>query len=221
MILTGSVTQVKAEDIVSVAAANPIEALQGRASGVAVVNDDASPGGSPKIRIRGVGSISAGNEPLIVVDGFPLINSNLNDISSNDIESMEILKDASSAAIYGSRGANGVILITTKQGAKGQNNLEVTGTFGVATPARLPEMLGREDFLNFINEAYTYSNGTPVYSSSNPAPAYDTDWQDEVIRNSSTVQNYSVSFRGGKDKTTYMISGNIYDQGGMLRCFRI
>ncbi len=214
--LTGSVTQVKAEDLVSVSASNPIEALQGRASGVAVINADASPGSSPTIRIRGSGSITAGNEPLIVVDGFPLVNNNLNDISSNDIESMEILKDASSAAIYGSRGANGVILITTKKGKRGQNNLEVSGSLGIATPARVPEMLGREDFVNFINDAYTYSNGAPVYSSSNPAPSYDVDWHDEIIKNTSKVQNYSVAFSGGKDKTSYMLSGNIFSQDGMV-----
>ena len=215
--LTGSVVQVKSEDLASVSTSNPIEALQGRASGVAVVNADASPGSSPTIRIRGVGSISAGNEPLVVVDGFPLVNSNLNDISTNDIASMEVLKDASSAAIYGSRGANGVIIITTKQGAKGKNDLEVKASYGISTPARIPEMLRREEFLTFLNEAYTYSSGNPVYSSSNPAPAYDTDWQDEIIKNSSATQDYSIAFRGGKDKTTYMISGNIYDQEGMLQ----
>ncbi|WP_346863399.1 TonB-dependent receptor [uncultured Draconibacterium sp.] len=214
--LTGSVTQVKSDVLTSVTSSNPIEALQGRASGVAIVNNDPSPGATPTIRIRGSGSISAGNEPLIVVDGFPLVNNNLNDISSNDIESMEILKDASSAAIYGSRGANGVILITTKKGMKGQNNLEVNGSFGISTPARLPEMLGRTDFLNFINDAYTYSNGQPVYSTSNPAPAYDVDWQDEIIKDVSTVQNYSLVFSGGKDKTTYMLSGNIFSQDGMV-----
>ncbi len=214
--LTGSVIQVKSEDLASVSTSNPIEALQGRASGVAVVNADASPGSTPTIRIRGVGSISAGNEPLVVVDGFPLVNSNLNDISTNDIASMEVLKDASSAAIYGSRGANGVILITTKQGAKGMNDLEVKASYGISTPARVPEMLGRDEFLTFINEAYTYSSGNPVYSSSNPAPTYDTDWQDEIIKNSSATQDYSITFRGGKDKTTYMLSGNIYDQEGML-----
>ncbi|WP_205461824.1 TonB-dependent receptor [Mangrovibacterium lignilyticum] len=214
--LTGSVTRVSADDLVTVNGSNPIQALSGRASGVAVMNADASPGSSPTLRIRGSGSISAGNDPLIVVDGFPLVNNNLNDISSNDIASMEILKDASSAAIYGSRGANGVILITTKRGSKGANNLEVSGSLGVNTPARVPEMLGREDFLDFINEAYTYSNGMPVYSSSNPAPAYDTDWQDEIMRDNSLTQDYSISFAGGKDKTTYMLSGNLYNQEGMV-----
>jgi len=214
--LTGSVTQVSADDLVTVSGSNPIQALQGRASGVAVMNADASPGSSPTLRIRGSGSISAGNDPLIVVDGFPLVNNNLNDISSNDIASMEILKDASSAAIYGSRGANGVILITTKKGSKGANNLDVSGSVGVQSPARVPDMLRRDDFLNFINEAYTYSNGMPVYSSSNPAPDYDVDWQDEIIKDYSLTQDYSLAFSGGKDKTTYMLSGNLFNQDGMV-----
>ncbi|WP_308991290.1 TonB-dependent receptor [Mariniflexile litorale] len=214
--LTGAITQIKGDVFNTVSSSNPIEALQGKASGVSVINNDASPGATPTIRIRGSGSISAGNEPLIVVDGFPLINNNLNDINSNDIESMEILKDASSAAIYGSRGANGVILITTKKGKSGQNNLEVLGSTGFATPARLPKMLGRTDFINFINDAYTYSNGNPVYSASNPAPNYNVNWQDEIIQNVEQTQNYSVAFSGGNDKTTYMLSGNIFSQGGMV-----
>jgi TonB-linked SusC/RagA family outer membrane protein len=214
--LTGSITQIKGDVLNTVSGSNPIEALQGKASGVAILNSDASPGATPTIRIRGNGSISAGNEPLIVVDGFPLVNNNLNDISSNDIESMEILKDASSAAIYGSRGANGVILITTKKGKKGQNRLEVLSSTGIATPARVPKLLGRTDFIKFINDAYTYSNGKPVYSSSNPAPNYSVDWQDEVIRDLALTQNYSVAFSGGNDKTTYMLSGNIFSQDGMV-----
>lgn len=214
--LTGAITQVKGEVLNTVSGSNPVEALQGKASGVAIVNTDASPGASPTIRIRGNGSISASNEPLIVVDGFPLSNSNLNDISANDIESMEVLKDASSAAIYGSRGANGVIIITTKKGKKGQNNLEISASTGISTAARLPGMLNRNDFINFINEAYTYSNGSPVYSASNPAPEYNTNWQNEIIKNSSLTQNYSIAFNGGKDKTTYMLSGNIFAQDGIV-----
>ena len=214
--LTGSVTQVSADDLVTVSGSNPIQALQGRASGVAVMNTDASPGSSPTLRIRGSGSISAGNDPLIVVDGFPLVNNNLNDISSNDIASMEILKDASSSAIYGSRGANGVILITTKKGLKGANNLDISGSLGIQSPARIPEMLRRDEFLKFINEAYTYSTGVPVYSETNSAPNYDTDWQDEIIRDYSLVQDYSIAFSGGKDKTTYMLSGNLFNQDGMV-----
>ena len=111
--LTGSVTSVKAAEITAVTSNNPLESLQGRAPGVAVFTNNA-PGESPILRIRGAGSIQSGNDPLYVVDGFPLMNGSLNDINPADIASMEILKDASSTAIYGSRGANGVVLITTK-----------------------------------------------------------------------------------------------------------
>ncbi|WP_343588973.1 TonB-dependent receptor [Flavobacterium sp.] len=214
--LTGSIAQIKGDVLNTVTSSNPLEAVQGRAAGVAVLNNDSSPGSSPKIRIRGNGSVSAGNDPLIVVDGFPLVNSNLNDISSNDIESMEILKDASSAAIYGSRGANGVILITTKRGKQGQNNLEIVGTQGISTPTRLPKTLNRDSFISFINNAYTYSTGKPVYSATNPAPNINTDWQDEIIQNMALMQNYSLSFSGGKENTTYLLSGNIFSQDGIV-----
>ncbi|MFG4000750.1 SusC/RagA family TonB-linked outer membrane protein [Flavobacterium aquidurense] len=214
--LTGSITQIKGDVLNTVTSSNPLEAVQGRAAGVAVLNNDSSPGASPKIRIRGNGSVSAGNDPLIVVDGFPLVNSNLNDISSNDIESMEILKDASSAAIYGSRGANGVILITTKKGKKGQNNLEIVGTSGISTPTRMPKTLSRDNFISFINDAYTYSTGKPVYSATNPAPNTNVNWQDQVIKNMAQMQNYSLSFSGGKDNTTYLLSGNIFSQDGIV-----
>ena len=117
--LTGSVMQVKSKDITSVTANNPIQALQGRVTGVSVVTNS-RPGESPTLRIRGNGSISAGNDPLYVVDGFPLMNGSLNEINANDIASIEVLKDASATAIYGSRGSNGVIMITTKQGKEGK-----------------------------------------------------------------------------------------------------
>lgn len=214
--LTGAIAQIKGDELKDVSTANPVQALQGKAAGVAVVNTDASPGAAPTLRIRGSGSISAGNDPLIVIDGFPLVNNNLNDISANDIESMEILKDASSAAIYGSRGANGVILITTKKGKKGQNNLDISASTGFSTPARVPDMLDRNDFLNFINDAYQFSNGNPVYSDSNPAPEYNTNWQNEIIKDLATTQNYSIAFSGGKDKTTYMLSGNLFSQDGIV-----
>ncbi|MFV0505807.1 MAG: SusC/RagA family TonB-linked outer membrane protein, partial [Bacteroidales bacterium] len=214
--LTGAVTQVKSDDLRTVAASNPIEALQGRSSGVAIMNADAQPGSEPDIRIRGSGSITAGNSPLIVVDGIPLVNSNLNDINSEDIASMEILKDASSAAIYGSRGANGVILITTKKGKEGVSSIEITSNIGIQTPVRVPELLGRDDLIAFVNEAFTYSAGNPVYSDTNPAPAYNTDWQKEIMKNNALMQNHNVSFSGGNAKTKYMLSANIYAQEGIV-----
>jgi len=213
--LTGSITQVKADDLAVVSSSNPAEALQGRAAGVAVSTDN-QPGSSPTIRIRGGGSISAGNDPLIVVDGFPLVDANLNDFNPHDIESIEILKDASSTAIYGSRGANGIIMLTTKSGAAGRNELSVNSYYGFQTPARLVEMLNRDEFISFINEAYTYSNGQPVYTESSPAPNNNTDWQKELFRDNSAVQDHSITFSGGVKSTKYMISADLYSQDGLL-----
>lgn len=212
--LTGSVSQVKAEELSRVSSANVGQALQGRVAGVTVMSDN-RPGFSPKIRIRGNTSINADNSPLYVVDGFPLVDANISNISANDIESLEILKDASSTAIYGSRGANGVVLITTKHGIKGQKNFSVNSYVGVQTPARLIETLGRDEFISYINEAYTYQTGKPVYSDSNPAPDINTDWQDEILRDQSIVQEHTFTFDGGNEKTTYMLSGGLYSQPGM------
>lgn len=213
--LTGAITQIKSDELAVASVSNPIQALQGRASGVAVLTNNA-PGSSPTLRIRGSGSINAKNDPLYVVDGFPLMNSDLNDINPNDIASMEILKDASSSAIYGSRGANGVVLITTKKGLKGKNNLTVNSYVGVQTPERLADMLDRDEFIEFVNEAHTYSKGTPVYSSGNPAPGYNTDWQDAIIRDRAILHEHSLTFDGGNDRTNYMLSGGIYSQSGLL-----
>jgi len=213
--VTGSVSQVKASDITTVATASVATALQGRASGVSVSTDN-SPGGQPTIRIRGSGSITAGNNPLIVLDGLPLENTNLNDINPSDIESMEILKDASSTAIYGSRGANGVIMITTKKGKAGQNNVSFSSYYGIETPSRLIDMVEGEDFVNFINAAYTNQIKRPVYSAANPAPDNNTNWQKELIRSSGPIQNYNLNFSGGNEKTKYLLSAGVFSQDGLL-----
>ncbi|MDR2914347.1 MAG: TonB-dependent receptor plug domain-containing protein [Tannerella sp.] len=192
--LTGAVAQVKSESLLLTSAGNPMQSLQGRISGVSVLSNS-KPGSSPTMRIRGSGSIDANNEPLYVVDGFPLMSSDISDLNPNDIESIEVLKDASSSAIYGSRGANGVVLITTKNGSKGRNNLNVSMYAGIQSAARLVETLDRDDFIQFINDAYTADGGKPVYDESNPAPAYNTDWQKELIKKNAIVQDYSGSVR--------------------------
>lgn len=190
--LTGSVMSVKSEDITSVTANNPVQALQGRVTGVSVVTDS-RPGKSPTLRIRGNGSISAGNDPLYVVDGFPLMNGSLNEINANDIASMEVLKDASATAIYGSRGSNGVIMITTKTGAKDSKSLTLNANYGFQMPGRLVETMNHEQFVDFINSAYMNSKGITIYNDENPAPNIHTDWQRETIKSSSPVQDYSLS----------------------------
>jgi TonB-linked SusC/RagA family outer membrane protein len=223
--LTGAITQVKIDDLVAVSGSNPIQALQGRASGVSVMTSN-EPGSSPALRIRGTGSIDASNEPLYVVDGFPLMDGDLNNVNSADIESMEILKDASSTAIYGSRGANGVILITTKSGSKGKNELSFSSYYGIQMPGRYQDFVQRDDFISFINEAYSYSGANPVYATSasdvstygiNYAPeGVDTNWEKQIIKDSAPVQDYTLSFSGGNESTSYMLSGGVYMQDGLI-----
>lgn len=152
--------------------------MQGRAPGVAVFTNNA-PGESPILRIRGAGSIQSGNDPLYVVDGFPLMNGSLNDINPADIASMEILKDASSTAIYGSRGANGVVLITTKSGSTGRKNLSVNASFGIQSAARLVDLLETNQFIPYINEAYENRGGQAPFK--HYTPTANTDWQREAI----------------------------------------
>lgn len=213
--LTGSVMQVKTKDITSVTANNPIQALQGRVTGVSVVTNS-RPGKSPTLRIRGNGSISAGNDPLYVVDGFPLMNGSLNEINANDIASMEVLKDASATAIYGSRGSNGVIMITTKTGGKDSKTLSINANYGFQMPGRLIDTMSHEQFIDYINSAFMNSKGITVYNEENPAPNIHTDWQRESINSCKPVQDYSLSLDGTSGDTQYMLSGGIYLQDGLL-----
>lgn len=214
--LTGAITQVKADELVVVSGSNPIQALQGRASGVSVMTSN-EPGASPTLRIRGSGSIDASNDPLYVVDGFPLMDGDLNNVNPTDIESIEILKDASSTAIYGSRGANGVILITTKSGSKGKNELLFSSYYGIQMPGRYQDFVQKDDFIDFINEAYEYSGALAVYTTDNPAPTgINTNWEKEIIKDSAPVQDYTLSFSGGNQSTSYMLSGGIYMQDGLI-----
>jgi len=200
--LTGSATQLKTDAITATVAASPLTALQGKSSGVAVFTNN-QPGASPEIRVRGTGSINASNEPLIVVDGFPMIDSDLNDINPADIESMELLKDASSTAIYGSRGANGVIMITTKKGTKGTKNVSVNLNTGVQMRSRLVDLITGQDWLDY--------NG-----GSAPANGVYTDWQREIIEKTALTQDYNVVFDGNNNGTSYMLSAGYYDQEGLI-----
>ena len=214
--LTGSTAQIKPEALTASVVGNALESLQGKAAGVAVFNDN-KPGASPSIRVRGSGSITASNEPLYVVDGFPLMDGNISDLNPSDIESMEILKDASSTAIYGSRGANGVVMITTKKGKSGTKNLSVNTSVGVQIPGRLANLISGEDFINFMNAGYK-NQGSNVPFPNNPSTyATDTNWEKEILENSSLLQDYSITFDGSSNKTNYMLSTGFYNQEGLLK----
>ncbi|CAL1516457.1 TonB-dependent receptor [Chitinophaga sp. MM2321] len=217
--LTGSVARIGEDDIKATPVTGLDRAMQGRAAGVLVTQNSARPGGGSTIRIRGTGSVNAGNDPLYVVDGFP--THDINEINPADIESIEILKDASSTAIYGSRGSNGVVMVTTKRGRKGESSINFESYYGVQSVRRKIPLLNAQQYAEFINEARINGGGAAYFdgsSATQPLPASlgkGTDWQDEVFQNA-PLQSYQLSISGGEAKTRYAISGNIYDQQGII-----
>ena len=211
--LTGSTYSIRNEAITSVMASNPIEALQGKSTGVAVFTDN-QPGAAPTLRIRGSASISAGTDPLYVVDGFALTDGDMNDINPADIESMEILKDASATAIYGSRGANGVVMITTKKGSQGRRNISLHANMGVKMRSRLIETISGQDFVDYINAANVAQGGSKPFPNGYNGPFYD--WQKEVINSSALTQDYGLTLDGQSGDTRYMFSAGYYDEEGLL-----
>jgi TonB-linked SusC/RagA family outer membrane protein len=217
--LTGSIAQVREEDIKATPIVAIDRALQGRAAGVSVTQNSARPGGGTTIRIRGTGSVTAGNEPLYVIDGYPI--GDLNTINPMDVESIEILKDASATAIYGSRGSNGVIIVTTKRGKEGQSAVNFESYYGVQNVRRKIPLLNGQEYAEFINEARVNGGGVPYFDGSSadrPLPANvpnDTDWQDEVFQ-AAPIQNYQLSITGGNERTKYAISGNLFNQEGLI-----
>ncbi|MGX5817651.1 TonB-dependent receptor [Chitinophaga lutea] len=217
--ITGAVASVSENDIKATPVTDLDRAMQGRAAGVLVTQNSARPGGAATIRVRGAGSVNADNSPLYVVDGFP--TTSINDINPADIESIEILKDASSTAIYGSRGSNGVIMVTTKRGKKGENSVNFESYYGIQSVRRKIPLLNAQQYAGFINEARVNGGGTPYFDGSSPSrplPANvgkGTDWQDEVFRQA-PMRNYQLAITGGEAKTRYAISGNYYNQDGII-----
>ncbi len=209
--LTGSVSSVSSEDLNIYPTSNVIQALQGRTSGVQIQsNNGGEPGGYYNILIRGASSINASNEPLYVVDGYP--QGTLP--PPEDVESIEILKDASATAIYGSRGANGVVIITTKKGRKGKMRVNFNSSFSTQKEIKRYDLLNALQYANLINEV-DESNGNPP-SFENPASlGVGIDWQDEILQ-TGNIQNYNLSLSGGADKVDYYVSGVYYDQKGII-----
>ena len=209
--LTGSVSSVKSEDLAKMATASPVAALQGRAAGVQVVQESGAPDAAAAIKIRGVGTTNNAN-PLYVVDGFPM--SDINYLNPTDIEALEILKDASACAIYGSRGANGVVLITTKKGKAGALKVNVNAYYGIGNLANRPEMLNAQQYAALSNEAYANAGREPLYTSTSGLP--NTDWLGEVSQ-VGKIQNYNVSLSGGGDHITSLFGTNYYRKEGIIR----
>lgn len=230
--LTASISSIKADELMATAGSSIDQGIQGRASGVVVLNTSGQPGGATSIRIRGTSSINGTNEPLYVVDGIPIITdasasstgtlknpatNALSIINPNDIASMEILKDASATSIYGARGANGVILITTKQGKKGKARVTFNAKFSLQQLSKKIDMLNSMQLAELGNEAAD-NDGVgrrEIYSALNNIGKINTDWQDEIFR-VAPLQSYDVSVSGGSDNNSYFISGNIFSQDGII-----
>ena len=205
--------------------------LQGSVPGVAVTQSSAEPGSTATVRIRGGNSINFGNAPLYVIDGFIVYNNNdyvntgasngpsvnaLSTINPSDIESIDILKDASATAIYGSHGANGVVIITTKRGRKGSNEVSYNAYYGNQTPGKKLSLLNGTQWASLVNDI-NVSDGKPKTYSDSAIAAIGggSDWQSAVLRDAS-IQNHELSFSGGDDKSRFLISGNYFNQDGII-----
>jgi TonB-linked SusC/RagA family outer membrane protein len=214
--VTGSVASISGESLREVPVANIGQALQGRLPGVQISQNSSQPGASPQIRIRGTRSLTASNDPLIVLDGIPFPGS-LGDINPNDIQSVDILKDASATAIYGSRGANGVVLVTTKGGKKGQKaQVTYSGFVGVKTLfAKYPMMNGPE-FVALRKATGLYNNGIPLYNNGvDEANDVDVDWQDLLYR-TGIQNNQNVGLSGGTESGRYNFNAGYYKEQGVI-----
>jgi TonB-linked SusC/RagA family outer membrane protein len=213
--LTGAVSQVGTAQLEAVPVYNIENALQGRASGVRVTQNSGNPGGRIEVRIRGSNSMIGSNAPLYVVDGFP-VTGGIDFLNPADVESMDILKDASATAIYGSRGANGVVIITTKKGRNGKGKIEIDSYYGSQTDTKRYKVLDAGQYAVVANEWLKNQGLAPYFSPDDiKSLGKGTDWQNAIYRKA-PVQNHTVTFSGGNDRTVYSLSGNYYDQKGIL-----
>ncbi|NDW13850.1 TonB-dependent receptor [Bacteroides sp. 214] len=221
--LTGSVEIVKSEQISKVPVNSVDQALQGKAAGVQVTASTGRPGSGANIKIRGTSSISAGNSPLYVIDGVPMSSTDFAALNSSDIEYMSVLKDASATAIYGSRGSNGVILITTKKGKEGKTVFNVKASFGFSTRTlsdsdftmmNAQEKLTYERQLGSGKGATGGANGGPM-TDAEIAAVHNTNWADEILR-TGTTQSYEMNISGGNESTKFYVSGQYFDQEAIV-----
>lgn len=225
--LTGAISSVKTEGLESIPVRSATEALQGKVAGVTITSTGGSPGSAPSVRIRGIGTVN-GNDPLYVVDGFP--QTDIGWLNQSDIASMEILKDASAEAIYGSRGANGVIILTTKKGVMSSThkmNVNFNMYYGVQNVKKKYDMMNAEEFIDYRNLAYLNGTGqawsTPAekqamltFLKDNFGNTNGTNWQDEIFQ-TAPIQNYNVSVSNGTEKTSYYTSVGYMSQDGIVK----
>lgn len=217
--ITGSVSSIKTADLKGVQLTSIDQALQGRAAGVQVTNGDATPGARPNIRIRGTNSLGTSSEPLFVVDGYPS-NEDIASINPNDVESIEVLKDASATAIYGSRGANGVILITTKRGKAGKLSVGLEVYRGVASVTKTLDVMDARQYAEYRNDVIKNVGAPTAKPFASPATLdylsnNTTDWQKAMFREA-PVSSLQLNMSGGDDKTRFLLSGEYFKQEGII-----
>lgn len=237
--VTGSIAGLKGDQIKDMPVTSFEQAIAGRMPGVQVVQQSGAPGSSASMKIRGSSSITAGTNPLIVIDGFPMSTDDMTSLNPEDIESIDVLKDASSSAIYGSRGANGVVVITTKKGKEGKAKISAKAYYGVQSVAKKVDMMDAYEYANFVATArnnYWVDLNPGVNKPSDPnsarpskarVPDYlvpylngeagliNTDWQDEIFR-TAAIQQYDLSVSGGTDRVSYYTSVSYSNQDGVI-----
>src|SRR5690606_14612776 len=217
--LTGAVGSVAIEELQKAPVRSFEEALAGRVAGVQVSSQDGQPGSAIDIVIRGPSSISQSNSPLYVIDGFPVEDPENNAINPSDIESIDVLKDASATAIYGARGANGVIVITTKSGIDGTAVVSYDGYYGTQEVIQRMKLMGPYEFVKLVSERSSSMANALYFQDGRELEDYRNevglDWQDHIFR-TAPMQSHNLSIRGGNKATKYSLSGSIFNQDGVL-----
>lgn len=230
-VLTSAVSSVGAEQIENLPTPSVDQMIQGRAAGVQISANSGTPGGGMFVRVRGTTSITAGSDPLYVVDGIPITTTPLEaegvggqqtspiaDLNPADIQSIEVLKDASATAIYGARAANGVVIITTKRGKKSQNSkVTLNSYYGIQNYWKDPQgqLVNARQFEELMNESAVNNGGNPPYP--NPGSGPNTEWASLLFRDNAPMHNIDLSLSGGTDKVRYFISGNQFNQEGIMK----
>ncbi len=217
-LLTGASVQVKGDEIQQQNTTNPLTALQGKTPGVNIVSTSGQPGSSISVTIRGLGTVG-NSQPLYLIDG---VGGDITTLNPADIESIDVLKDAASAAIYGAQAANGVVLVTTRSGREGKGTIQYDGYYGLQNVANKFDVLNAKEYMTIMDEAalnsgngaFDWASMASIYDAN--GNVYDTDWIDEVIEDNTITQSHSLSFTGGSKTSTYAISGGYTQQEGVI-----
>ncbi|HVF96761.1 MAG TPA: TonB-dependent receptor plug domain-containing protein, partial [Flavisolibacter sp.] len=211
--VSGAISTIKAADIEKIVAVRAEDALQGRAAGVNVIQGG-SPGSRPTVLIRGIPSFS-GTDPVVIIDGVPQSLTDFNSINPSDIESINVLKDAATTAIYGVKGGNGVIVVTTKKGRKnGRTEIAASTNFGLQEVANTIGVLNATEYAAIINEGSTVAGGNVIFPDLS-AVGVGTNWQNEIFKRAN-FQSHNISARGGDDRFGYFLSAGFLNQGGIV-----